>query len=89
MLTDGIHDNLDPVTRGHTPAQLGVDVQSWAEIPEHRLMKIKHDFLKSEVESILHNLPCEPSCRTPRPNLVADGTDQRTSLLFAGIPFFF
>lgn len=41
LLSDGIHDNLDPELLGHNPRSLGLNVDSWDAIPKSKAALMK------------------------------------------------
>eukprot|EP01087_Luapelamoeba_hula_P012615 TRINITY_DN3525_c0_g1_i1.p1 TRINITY_DN3525_c0_g1~~TRINITY_DN3525_c0_g1_i1.p1 ORF type:complete len:647 (-),score=126.37 TRINITY_DN3525_c0_g1_i1:32-1972(-) len=57
LMSDGVHDNLDPVTCGVTPASVGLDAElypKWDKIPDLLLLEAKRAYLKRQVEQLIN-----------------------------------
>eukprot|EP00007_Cunea_sp_BSH-02190019_P007530 CAMPEP_0174232938 /NCGR_PEP_ID=MMETSP0417-20130205/3100_1 /TAXON_ID=242541 /ORGANISM="Mayorella sp, Strain BSH-02190019" /LENGTH=660 /DNA_ID=CAMNT_0015311073 /DNA_START=37 /DNA_END=2019 /DNA_ORIENTATION=- len=44
MCSDGVHDNLDPVTLGKTPSDFGLSEENWDDVPFEIADKLKEEF---------------------------------------------
>lgn len=50
IMSDGVHDNLDPQTLGKLPPDLRLTTSTWNtwdELPHDTLLKVKHDYMRN------------------------------------------
>ena len=73
LLSDGVHDNLDPVTRGLSPSDLGFNDESWATVKDEELLQRKSTYLRDQAEKLIHSLPVSPVTGLPAAQAVAHG----------------
>lgn len=70
VMSDGVHDNLDPQTLGKVPGDLNIPTLSWGtwdEIPHDTLLKIKSDYMRGLLaELIFEREEASPSSITDR-----------------------
>lgn len=67
IMSDGVHDNLDPQTLGKIPADLKLPNKSWEELNHDSLLKIKSDFMKDLLcELVFSQTDITPSTITDR-----------------------
>jgi len=72
LLTDGVHDNFDPVTRGLTPSELGFpEGSSWATVNDAELLEQKSKWLQETAERLLASLPICDATGVPPAQSVA------------------
>eukprot|EP01112_Ceratiomyxa_fruticulosa_P000907 TRINITY_DN1085_c0_g1_i1.p1 TRINITY_DN1085_c0_g1~~TRINITY_DN1085_c0_g1_i1.p1 ORF type:complete len:412 (+),score=76.02 TRINITY_DN1085_c0_g1_i1:415-1650(+) len=55
IVSDGVHDNLDPQTMGKLPKDFGIDTPLWDSIPAQRVQAIKQVFMISLLEDLVFN----------------------------------
>jgi len=53
MMSDGVHDNLDPQTLGKTPQELNLPNNSWDELSHDALIKTKATYMTNLLSSIV------------------------------------
>lgn len=58
IMSDGVHDNLDPQTLGRVPSELNISTstdtwKSWDEVPHDSLMKVKSQFMRRMLGGIV------------------------------------
>jgi len=53
MMSDGIHDNLDPESLGYEPSELGCPWKEWTDGDKKEVEKVKSDFSSRKTEEIL------------------------------------
>jgi len=71
LLSDGVHDNFDPVTRGLNPSDIGLPDEEWETVEDAQLMEKKSLYLKHEAEVIVNGLPICPITGVPSAQSVA------------------
>lgn len=73
LLSDGIHDNFDPVTRGMSPSDIGLPDDAWSAVSDSLLLQKKSQYLKQRAEEIINALPKSPTLGVPAAQDVAFG----------------
>lgn len=53
IMSDGVHDNLDPQTLGKIPADLKLPNKSWDELTHDSLMKVKSEYMRGLLKDII------------------------------------
>ncbi|GAM21566.1 hypothetical protein SAMD00019534_047410 [Acytostelium subglobosum LB1] len=53
IVSDGVHDNLDPVMLGKLPAELNINAHGWEELSHEELLKTKSMYMKKLLEEIV------------------------------------
>eukprot|EP01111_Echinosteliopsis_oligospora_P010742 TRINITY_DN3407_c0_g1_i1.p1 TRINITY_DN3407_c0_g1~~TRINITY_DN3407_c0_g1_i1.p1 ORF type:complete len:354 (+),score=93.88 TRINITY_DN3407_c0_g1_i1:108-1169(+) len=53
IVSDGVHDNLDPCTTGKVPADLALNEASWDAFPLPVLAKIKSSYMRDRLSDLL------------------------------------
>jgi len=69
IMSDGVHDNLDPQTLGKLPSELrnpSVTYTSWDEVPHDSLVKIKTDYMRNLLGEIVFSGDTAPASITDR-----------------------
>jgi serine/threonine protein phosphatase PrpC len=57
IVSDGVHDNLDPQTLGKIPADLQLPNKSWEELTHDSLLKIKADYMRELLRDLVFSQP--------------------------------
>jgi len=55
LMSDGVHDNLDPQTLGKTPQELDLPNNSWDELSHEALIRAKATYMTNLLSSIVFN----------------------------------
>jgi len=55
LMSDGVHDNLDPQTLGKTPQELNLPNNSWDELSHEALISSKAKYMSNLLSSIVFN----------------------------------
>eukprot|EP00026_Physarum_polycephalum_P008687 Phypoly_transcript_08783.p1 GENE.Phypoly_transcript_08783~~Phypoly_transcript_08783.p1 ORF type:complete len:354 (+),score=61.95 Phypoly_transcript_08783:206-1267(+) len=67
IMSDGVHDNLDPQTLGKLPADLALPNKAWEELTHDSLLKVKAEYMKKLLRDIIfHQDDPSPSKITDR-----------------------
>jgi len=53
IVSDGVHDNLDPQTLGKQPSDLNLNIKSWDELPPEGLHRTKAKYMKTLLEELI------------------------------------
>jgi len=53
IMSDGVHDNLDPQTLGKVPADLQLPNKAWEELTHDSLLKVKAEYMKGLLRDII------------------------------------
>jgi len=53
VVSDGVHDNLDPQCLGYEPSEFGLNVKAWDEIPIADCTKTKTKFMNEYITKII------------------------------------
>lgn len=53
VVSDGVHDNLDPLTLGKQPHELNLNIKSWDELTPENLHKVKAKYMKGLLEELI------------------------------------
>ncbi|KYR02720.1 protein phosphatase 2C-related protein [Tieghemostelium lacteum] len=53
IMSDGVHDNLDPIMLGKAPSDLNINAKGWEELNQDELLKAKTSFMKSLIEELV------------------------------------
>jgi len=54
IMSDGVHDNLDPQTLGKLPADMpNSSWQTWSEVPHDALMTVKSEYMRTLLGEII------------------------------------
>lgn len=64
-VSDGVHDNLDPITIGKDPKDLGLQFETWEEIPKDVLNKCRVDYMCQTLKVLISE------CPQPTPTLIS------------------
>jgi hypothetical protein len=66
IMSDGVHDNLDPMTLGKSPQDLLLPHSSWDELPHEQLCKAKASYMKNLLEQLVFEGELSPLAITTR-----------------------
>lgn len=66
IMSDGVHDNLDPQTLGKIPADLHLPNKNWEELAHDNLLKIKAEYMRNTLKDIIFTDDPTPSQVTER-----------------------
>jgi len=53
IMSDGVHDNLDPQTLGKVPADLNLPNKNWEELSHDNLLQIKAEYMRTLLRDII------------------------------------
>lgn len=53
IVSDGVHDNLDPQTLGKTPADLNLPNKTWDEFSHEELLKVKSNYMRGVLRELI------------------------------------
>jgi len=52
-MSDGVHDNLDPISLGKLPSDFGLSSSSWKEIPDTEIEKLKNKYMTDKLVELI------------------------------------
>ena len=59
LMTDGIHDNLDPRIQGKSPSDLGLEQSNWSDIPREELKRLSSVYQVQQLECVILDCPLQ------------------------------
>ncbi|EGC30847.1 hypothetical protein DICPUDRAFT_157374 [Dictyostelium purpureum] len=72
VVSDGVHDNLDPIMLGKTPDELNIkDVKGWEELNQEDLLREKTCFMKKLLEEMIFQASPDASDKVINPSDIA------------------
>ncbi|KAN0039978.1 hypothetical protein ACTA71_011860 [Dictyostelium dimigraforme] len=72
IVSDGVHDNLDPIMLGKTPDEVNIDAKGWEDLHQDDLLRAKTQFMKSLLEEMIFKNPDEKISPTDITNKIID-----------------
>ncbi|KAF2077306.1 hypothetical protein CYY_001372 [Polysphondylium violaceum] len=55
IMSDGVHDNLDPIMLGKNPSELNIVANQWEDLNQDDLLRAKTSYMKSLLEELVFN----------------------------------
>eukprot|EP01133_Synstelium_polycarpum_P007850 gene7850-9212_t len=55
IVSDGVHDNLDPIMLGKLPSELNINAKGWEDLHHEDLLRAKTSYMKKLLEDIVFN----------------------------------
>ena len=75
IVSDGVHDNLDPVQRGKTPSYFKEECEDWAAVGPLRTARLQAQYMEDFIRQKIIGNEEEPSCQLITNGLIDNSTE--------------